>query len=118
MRHEIHSVISFQATAPYTLRLVFEDGSIQVIDFLPILAGELFGPLRELKLFNQVKLDPEARTVVWPNGADFDPALLHDWPKHVAEFSARVKQWDHQDSRKVAEPTPAYGRIKTESGRD
>lgn len=90
---------------------MFEDGSVQVVDFLPILAGEIFTPLRELNLFNQVKLDPEARTVVWPNGADFDAALLHDWPQYAAEFAERAKQWEHRDSRKVAEPSPVYGRI-------
>ena len=83
MKHEIHSILAFEITAPYTLRLTFEDRSVQVIDFLPILVGEVFGPLRDLKMFNQVKLDPETRTVVWPNGADFDPALLHDWPRHL-----------------------------------
>jgi hypothetical protein len=30
-------------------------------------------------LFNQVRIDPEVHTLVWPNGADFDPAMLHDW---------------------------------------
>jgi len=112
MKHEIHGITSFQITAPFTLRLVFEDRSVQVIDFLPILAGEVFGPLCDLKLFNQVKLEPEARTVVWPNGADFDPALLHDWPQYSEQFAERAKQWAQGDSRKVAEPGPSYGGSK------
>jgi hypothetical protein len=44
-----------------------------------ILAGELYGPLLDLKLFNQVRLDQEVYTLVWPNDADFDPATLHNW---------------------------------------
>ncbi len=44
-----------------------------------MLTGELYSPLQDLGLFNQVQLDPEISTLVWPNGADFDPATLHDW---------------------------------------
>jgi hypothetical protein len=52
----------------------------QVIDFGPILYGELYGRLRDIELFRRVTVDPEVHTLVWPNGADFDPATLHDWP--------------------------------------
>ena len=115
MKHEIHAVTAVEITAPYTLRLVFEDRSVQIINFLPVLAGEVFGPLLDLGLFNRVKLDPEARTVVWPNGADFDPALLHDWPQHAEQFAARAKQWAQGDCRKVAESPPVYGGVKIDS---
>src|SRR4051812_19764781 len=54
MTHPIHRVRSFQIEGPYTLRVRFDDGTDQVIDFAPVLGGELFRPLRELSLFNQV----------------------------------------------------------------
>jgi hypothetical protein len=79
--HPIHRVRSFQAVAPYTLRVRFDDQTEQVINFESVLAGELYRPLRDLVLFNQVRIDPEVHALVWPNGADFDPATLHDWPK-------------------------------------
>jgi len=44
---------------PFTLRVDFDDGTDQVIDFRPVLAGELFGPLLDPSLFNQVAIDPE-----------------------------------------------------------
>lgn len=94
MTHPIHRVLSFEIKAPYTLLVRFEDNTQQVIDFRPVLGGELLRPLRELSVFNQVKLDPEVHTLVWPNGADFDPATLHDWPKYVDELAARAKQWE------------------------
>jgi hypothetical protein len=94
MSHPIHRVQSFQIVAPYTLRVQFDDRTEQIIDFQPILAGDLYRPLRDLTLFNQVRLDPEVHTLVWPNGADFDPATLHDWPKYVPELTARAQQWD------------------------
>jgi hypothetical protein len=93
MEHSIHRVRSFTIVAPYTLRVEFDDSTAQVIDFQPALAGELFGPLRELAVFNQVRIDAEVHTLVWPNGADFDPATLHDWPMHAAALAARAKQW-------------------------
>lgn len=71
-------VWEFETVAPYTLRVAFDDGTGQVIDFKPVLRGELYGPLRDTALFSREALDRETRTLVWPNGADFDPATLHD----------------------------------------
>ncbi|MGH7178014.1 MAG: DUF2442 domain-containing protein [Tepidisphaeraceae bacterium] len=94
MPHPIHRVRGFKIDGPYTLRVQFEDDTEQVIDFQPVLAGEFYRPLRDLTVFNQVRIDPEVYTLVWPNGADFDPATLHDWPKHVDAMIARAKQWE------------------------
>ncbi|PYQ54804.1 MAG: hypothetical protein DMF53_28980 [Acidobacteria bacterium] len=33
-------------------------------------------------MFATVTIDPEVHTLVWPNGADFDPAVLHNWSQH------------------------------------
>lgn len=94
MNHPIYRVEAFSIEAPHTLRVQFDDGTEQVIDFKPILAGELFGPLQKIELFNQVSIDPEVNTLVWPNGADFDPATLHDWPQFAAELADRANQWN------------------------
>lgn len=93
MSHPIHRVRSFDIVGPYRLCLRFDDGTEQTIDFEPVLAGELYGPLRDLELFNPVRLDPEVHTLVWPNGADFDPATLHDWPQHVQALAALAERW-------------------------
>jgi Protein of unknown function (DUF2442) len=94
MPHPIHRVRNFTISAPYSLRVQFDDDSEQTIDFRPVLSGELFGPLQDLAIFNQVRIDPEVQTLVWPNGADFDPATLHDWPAHAEILAARAKQWN------------------------
>jgi hypothetical protein len=78
----------------YTLKIRFDDGTEQTIDFRPVLAGELYGPLTDLTLFNLVRLDPEVKTLVWPNGADFDPATLHDWPDQVEALAASARHWE------------------------
>ena len=94
MQHGIYRVESFEIIAPYTLKVRFDDHTEQVIDFEPILFGELFGPLRDLNLFNQVKIDTEVHTLVWPNGGDFDPATLHDWPELIDDLAVRARQWE------------------------
>lgn len=94
MVHPIYQVLSYEIIAPYTLLIRFNDNTAQTIDFEPILTGPFFGPLRDLALFNQVRLDLEVHTLVWPNGADFDPATLHDWPQHLPELLKRVRQWE------------------------
>ncbi|HZQ07957.1 MAG TPA: DUF2442 domain-containing protein [Anaerolineae bacterium] len=79
MSYELYTITNFKIVAPYTLRLNFNNGAVKTIDFTPMLRGELYSPLRDLDCFNQVQLDQEAGTIVWPNRADFDPATLHDW---------------------------------------
>jgi len=93
MTHPIYRVVSFEIAGPYTLRVVFDDGAVQLIDFSPVLEGELYGPLRDLSLFNRVRIDPEVHTLTWPNGADFDPATLHDWPAHLDGMKALARRW-------------------------
>lgn len=94
MTHRVYRVVSFESTAPYTLKVRFDDATEQVINFRPVLAGEIYAPLRDLTLFNQVHLDAEVHTLVWPNGADFDPETLHDWPRHADAFAERARAWD------------------------
>jgi hypothetical protein len=94
MFHPIFRVRSFHIVGPYTLSVQFDDDTVQVINFQPVLAGELFRPLRNLSIFDQVRLDPEVHTLVWPNGADFDPATLHDWPTYLPELIARAGHWE------------------------
>ncbi len=94
MNHPIYQVRTIEIVEPYTLRVQFTDDAEQIIYLKPVLAGELYGPLLDLELFNQVTLDPEVKTLVWPNGADFDPATLHDWPKYKDAFAARAREWE------------------------
>lgn len=93
MNHPIYRIVSFKIAGPYTLEVEFDDKTTQVIDFQPILQGELYEPLRDLTLFNQVQIDPEVYTLVWPNGADFDPATLHDWVENLEELTTLSQNW-------------------------
>ena len=93
MGHPIHKVKAFEIEGPYRLRIEFDDGLVRTIDFRPVLEGELYGPLRVVNQFNAVSLDREVHTLVWPSGADFDPATLHDWPEHEANMIALARRW-------------------------
>lgn len=104
MSHPIHRVTGFQLVGPYTLAVTFADGVERRINFRPVLHGVLFGPLQDPATFNAVTLDAEAGTLVWPNGADFEPATLHDWPEVVEELSARARGWASNEQRRM-EPT-------------
>ena len=94
MTHPIYRVRAFEIVNPYTLRVWFDDNTEQAINFQLMLAGELYGPLKDLSLFNQVQIDPEVHTLIWPNGADFDPATLHDWPQHEAAMRELARRWE------------------------
>ena len=94
MGHEIYRVIAFEILGPYTLRVSFDDETEQTIDFEKVLAGDLYSPLRDLSLFNQVRIDPEVHTLVWPNGADFEPETLHNWPQYSEALIERARQWE------------------------
>jgi len=89
-----YKIISFKIKSPYTLELIFNDGAIKEINFEKILSSEMFSPLKDQKLFNQVSIDPEVNTIVWPNRADFDPAILHDWDEFKDELIMRSSKWE------------------------
>ena len=104
MTHEIYRVVSFEQVAPFTLRIQFDDSTSQVIDFRPVLKGELYGPLQDASTFEQVRIDLEAYTLVWPNGADFDPTMLHNWPESGPAMKALAEKWASTRSTAAANP--------------
>ena len=95
-KHKIYRVVDFEIVGPYTLRVVFDDGVEQVIDFRGVLAGPVYGALKDEKMFRGVEIDPEAHTLVWPNGADFDPETLHDWPRYEGEMKRMAARWKRE----------------------
>ena len=71
-------VCSVEPLDGFVLRLSFADGIVREVDLEDELWGPVFEPLRENReLFRQVRVDDELGTIVWPNGADMDPDVLH-----------------------------------------
>lgn len=74
----IPSVVSVVQIGPYKLRLRFDDGAEGEVDIEATVSFEgVFAPLRDPAYFSRVRVDEEAGTIVWPNGADLDPLVLH-----------------------------------------
>ena len=72
------NVVSVTLTGPHRFRIRFDDGvegELDVKETVPFVG--VFAPLADPGFFAQVRVDPEAGTVVWPNGADLDPLVLH-----------------------------------------
>jgi hypothetical protein len=82
------AVTNVEPLADYTLRLAFDDGSERVVDLADELWGPMSEPLRDPDYFRQVRVDPELRTVVWPNGFDLDPDVLHGRRSQAAPAAA------------------------------
>lgn len=78
MHHKFRKINQISYIKDYILELQFDDGAVRRVDFQPYLIGSLFSPLKSVPEFLKVQLDPEAGTVIWPNGADFDPDWLFE----------------------------------------
>jgi len=75
-----YHVLSVDYLGDYRLRLTFADGLVADVDLRDKLLGEvgpIFEPLRDETFFAQVAVDRELGAVVWPNGADLAPDVLH-----------------------------------------
>jgi hypothetical protein len=70
-------VIDVQPRDSRRLRISFSDGLVRDVDCSFLMHGTLGQPLNDPDYFKQVRVDDEARTVVWPNGLDPSPELLH-----------------------------------------
>ena len=76
--YKIPHVESVEVPRDFVMRLTFDDGITRELEFLVgSNEGTVFAPLDDPLYFAQVKVDPESRTVAWPNGLDLDPAVLH-----------------------------------------
>lgn len=62
---------------PYSLDLLFDDGTRKCVNLRRELYGPIFEPLRDPAYFSLAFLDRDSRTVAWPNGADFAPDFLY-----------------------------------------
>lgn len=71
----------------HRLRLTFADGLVGDVDLAERFVGRvgpMFEPLCDADYFARVSVDEELGTVVWPNGADLAPDVLHDQAMSLA----------------------------------
>ena len=76
--HRFPSVVGVAVTRDHVMRLLFDDGVVRDIQYVPGHAGgSLLAPLDDAAYFALVRVDGESGTVVWPNGLDLAPEVLH-----------------------------------------
>ena len=87
----IPHVIDARHAGGYRVWLRFDDGLSGEIDLEKELWGPVFEPLRDVAEFAKLRADPEADTIVWPNGADFAPEFLYDELKAALAATSAAK---------------------------
>lgn len=77
-KNRIPSVVCVALIEPHLMRLLFDDGVVRVVRYVPGESeGSLVKELDDPEYFAQVRVDPEGGTIVWPNGLDLAPEVLH-----------------------------------------
>ena len=93
MKHQIVKVKSVSIPELYKIKVVFRDSTEKTIDLGFLLVGPMYGLLKDPEVFRAVTVDAEVATVVWPNGADFDPETLYNRNEYEAELTNRAEHW-------------------------
>ena len=69
----------------FVIWIRFNNGVEGEVDLGTQLAGRIFKPLKKSGYFKKFKLDDDALTLTWPNGADFAPEFLYDLVRRKAK---------------------------------
>ncbi len=75
----------------YRLALTFQDGTSGIADLSSISTAQdcgIYEPLKDQAVFEQARLDLGA--VVWPNGADLDPAWMYERIREEKTWSVPI----------------------------
>ncbi len=70
-------VMGLKVVGEYSLDLTFDNGVRKRVNLRHELYGPIFEPLRDPAYFAKAYIDPNSRTVTWPNSADFAPDFLY-----------------------------------------
>jgi len=71
-------IVEVEVIEGHVVRLRFADGTGKTLDLTPYLHGPLFEAIRtDPAVFAAVRVDSDAGTIVWPNGADLAPDTLY-----------------------------------------
>jgi hypothetical protein len=85
-------IVAVEVLEHHVVHLAFADGSERTLDLHPYLRGPVFERVRtEISFFKAVRVDPDAGTIVWPNGADLAPEVLYAArPSAAMEADTRI----------------------------
>ena len=83
--------IGVEDIGDHRLRVSFKDGLVGDIDFTGRHWRGVSEPLTDPAFFAQARIDPEIRTVAWPNGYDMAPETFYERAvEHQVNGSARI----------------------------
>jgi hypothetical protein len=85
----IPSVVGVAVIEPHLMRLLFDDGVVRDVRYVPNESSvNLIRELDDPEYFAKVCVDADGGTVVWPNGLDLAPEVLHGdaEPQHEQGF--------------------------------
>ncbi len=109
---EIVNVANVEPMEGHWIRVAFSDGAVMEIDLSELIAtGAVFAPIREHReVFEQIRVNPETRTVEWPGQVDLDPEVLYG--RYEPASKARIER------RTIHAPThaPTNGMITRKGG--
>lgn len=88
MTSDIIDVTAVEVLRDRVVRLTFDTGEVRDIDLQPLLWGPAFADLEDDEAFLQVRVAPEAGTIVWPNGADVSAYTLYQQSTPVSTRQA------------------------------
>ena len=71
-------VVGVAVVGDHVLRILFTDGTVGDVDFSAQQWTGVLEPLNDASYLAQVTVDPEAGTLVWPDGIDLAPEPLYD----------------------------------------
>jgi hypothetical protein len=71
-------IVGVTVIGDHELRLLFEDGTVGDVAFGDDEWRGVLAPLRDPELFAQVRVDPQAGTLVWPGELDMAPEALYE----------------------------------------
>ena len=74
------NLISVVPLDDYLLELQYENGEIKIFDVKPYIKGEWYGKLKDISLFQTVKVVDDW-TIEWDEGQDIEPQELYEKSK-------------------------------------
>jgi hypothetical protein len=75
------TVVGVAVIGEHMLRLLFSDGTAGDVDFSAERWTGVLEPLNDSAYFARVAVDPQAGTIVWPDGIDLAPEPLYQQAK-------------------------------------
>lgn len=79
------TIANFKILDDYVIEIIFKNGKKQKIDFESVIGKSWMQQLKDPDYFKRVKLN-DGGNLEWPNGQDFNPEALYDWPKFKQSY--------------------------------